>query len=305
MGQTQSTTSQELEKVITSHLSILPMTHERCMSDYSLILASELSKLSRVKIVGMSEDVLFVPNKPAVHGKSSFMTKKDMCNQLASHYTEARLILERISKAQTLWSSVENCVKLESGKAREVSYVECSENEISNLPGFPEYTSGLAKDQKNAILFQIRDLSSPEFNACGDSLFTPAEYSTMFGKSRQKSASSCRTHKESLYLADFEFENTKVFTPIFAAKQQKKQKLYRPEVPSEIRELRKKFEKMKVQHKVSLQRMSKVVGSLVDGDEFRKLTREKLDEVKHEANRTLAKFYLETLRDYRDLVTKK
>ena len=317
MGAGHSSPEKALQKIVTPALTITPLTHERCMASYSLTLASELSKLPRLKVQGMSEDVLFVPDVAAIHRNEKMLTKKDMCDKLTSHYLEARQILENVSRVyememedyKGLWSHVTQKVHLESKKAREVSYYECDASaEFAELPGFTEFAKGLEKEQRNALLFQVREVlsGSKEKVICGDSLFTPDEYGRVFSRTSQFKAptqNDCRSRKELLHLAEEkDFRITGKFVSPFSSTKSRKLKKYRPETDADVKLLRRNHERMKANYRANLQKIHKVISELVVDGQFRKVTREKLAEIKKEADKTIAAYYLGTLADFRGLL---
>lgn len=169
---------------------------------YSIVLGSELKKHLRVDLEKLKDSIYFVPHdKNVVHMKNNVIKdKKGLCEVIATHYIKILYLLTSLKQVfdienygeYSLGSLIMKNIKISDGiftitycGSPQYSYDNTDETvDFEQLKGFGFFCNHLLdQEEKNIFLLQFRNILSQEDTsktlealACGDKMFTSAEY---------------------------------------------------------------------------------------------------------------------------------
>ena len=317
-------------------------SQERCMSDYNIVLGKELGKMKKLPLKALNDTVYFIPDMQAMHTRSEIITKRDLCVKISSHYGRALAAISLIKTTydtenfgtSSFWSKTRDerlVLDKTLKKVVEVRYCDQkSPREIklqSQVRGIEEFVAFLSQTEKNTVLRHLHSLSSGslhddiEMLTCGDELFSPSEYRSMYSHEKFKSpwasessAPQCRRNKELVHLVNMDttFTTTQqdpktTSSKPFATKEAKCEKIRNVNVsnlPSKQQAAIQKAYKTTYEHAAkNLQGVYAILSDLVRGSpsmgyEMRHLTASQLDAVILRLKRSVAGYFLATLYDF-------
>ena len=197
-------------------------SQERCMSDYHMLLGSELKKMKKIEIKALKDSVYFVPDQLALHTQRDILTKRDLCEKVVSHYGRAVDVVRVIKRVydtensgvDSFWARVreENVVMDRANKKIvEVRFCERAASDEVDLAkevrGFGEFVSLLTLQERNVFLTQFSSIVDGTFAKatapmlqCGDELFSATDYRALYGSLPMPQ--NCKRYREISHLAD-------------------------------------------------------------------------------------------------------
>ena len=327
----------KLNSIVREILNSPPMIQKRCMQDYHMVVAKELKGLSRLHVNAIGDDVFFVPNSLAIHSNKVMNTKKDLCDKISLHYSQA---LSLLSLIKTTYDLEKNGSGSFYGKVRDENFVfeksklvgikycegfkkdskKINETKIDFeeiLPGIKELANALSPNERRVLVAQIHatfaeDSRHYEKLACGDDLFSAFEYSRIYaGEKFNKSihqTQTCKTYKEMYSLSDkpLFLVSSEATAPHPLARCKKMRDI-------SLRDLDAKQKAAvtrawnSLTHRVSknLVNINLAIGDLVAPDgTLRHLTPEALDKVSTNVKKLVSSYYLSILSDFHGIVKK-
>lgn len=318
-------------------------SHERCVADYNVVLGSELKKHLKVELAELKDVVYFVPDAPATHTKKKMLTKQQLCEQLTGHYGKALQALQLLKTVYdterggegSLYARIAANLKTDKTgrKLEEVRFcaagLDVEHDLATSIAGLREFVDGLGTPERNAFLHQLHALASKGAPvaagtlACGDALFSGADYRRMYGAEHFKGTHSsvpedapqCRAYKELSHLSRLDttaaFDAASGPTPFLnKATCARTRTLVVAALPNakDRATLARLYRAMTTRASANLRQVREMADELVTGSaaaggyKLKHLTHKKLDAVTERVKRAVASYYVGTLHDYSTLL---
>lgn len=319
----------KLHAKINAILDAPPPIRDRCMTEYNAVISKELKNIPKLHIKSINDEVFFVPNSLAIHTEKAMMTKKVMCEKISSHYAKILSLLAIVKEAYNSEKNGANKSFFDNVKERNFIFdkkkligIRYSEeiqdgkkNPLESVPGIKDLFDALDETGKNVFSGQIyaiisRDNAYLSKLACGDELFTTAEYYGLYPYEPLKKplATTCRGYKEQIALK--KASQSSMFPPMMAilpGQQGKKMK----EIMLSSLDAKQKAAVMKCYNSMTrrvtanLEKIRTLVDRVVSKEgEITHMTEESLATYHRDVTKTIASYYISILSEFDAIVLK-